>query len=179
MIMGAAVTWRTAALDPATVCNRASIVEPWTSRCVAAGRDSQPGKRPDDQLQRLLAALSAGAPPPRHAHRPLCRHLDRPHRGCRLDRAARGLADGARHRALGYAVALAAHRLVDGSRSLVTVNPVWGAVADFKMCWLALTGGLSADLARHPTIEDSDSRSWREYRTTRRDRWISAARRCC
>ena len=83
--------------------------------------------------------------------------------------------------ALGYAVALAAHRLVDGSKSLVTVNPVWGAVADFKMCWLALTGGLSADLARHvgPTIEDPDSRSWREYRTTRRDRWISAARRCC
>jgi hypothetical protein len=51
--------------------------------------------------------------------------------------------------ALGYTVALAAHRLVDGSRSLVTVNPVWGAIADFKMCWLALTGGLAAELARH------------------------------
>jgi hypothetical protein len=50
---------------------------------------------------------------------------------------------------LGYTVALAAHRLVDGSRSLVTVNPVWGAIADFKMCWLALTGGLAAELARH------------------------------
>ena len=50
---------------------------------------------------------------------------------------------------LGYTVALAAHRLVDGSRSLVTVNPVWGAVADFKMCWLALTGGLATELARH------------------------------
>jgi hypothetical protein len=78
--------------------------------------------------------------------------------------------------ALGYAIALAAHRLADGSKSLVTVNPVWGAVADFKMCWLALTGGLSAELA---TIENQDSRSSREYRTTRRDRWISAARRCC
>ena len=51
--------------------------------------------------------------------------------------------------ALGYAIALAAHRFVDGSRSLVTVNPVWGAVADFKMCRLALTGGLGAELARH------------------------------
>jgi hypothetical protein len=51
--------------------------------------------------------------------------------------------------ALGYAIALAAHRLGDGSKSLVLVNPVWGAVADFKMCWLALTGGLSAELARH------------------------------
>ena len=82
---------------------------------------------------------------------------------------------------LGYAIALAAHRLADGSKSLVTVNPVWGAVADFKMCWLALTGGLSAELACHvgPTIEHQDSRSSREYRTTRRDRWISAARRCC
>ena len=50
---------------------------------------------------------------------------------------------------LGYAIALAAHPLVDGSKSLVTVNPVWGALADFKMCWLALTGGLSAELARH------------------------------
>jgi hypothetical protein len=51
--------------------------------------------------------------------------------------------------ALGYAVALAAHRFVDRSKSLVTVNPVWGALADFKMCWLALTGGLGAELERH------------------------------
>jgi hypothetical protein len=50
---------------------------------------------------------------------------------------------------LGYTIALAAHRLVDGSKSLVTVNPVWGAIADFKMCWLALTGGLAAELAQH------------------------------
>ncbi len=51
--------------------------------------------------------------------------------------------------ALGYGIALASHRLGDGSRSLVLVNPVWGAVADFKMCWLALTGDLEAELARH------------------------------
>ena len=50
---------------------------------------------------------------------------------------------------LGYAIALAAHRLIDGSKSLVTVNPVWGALADFKMCWLALTGGLPRELAQH------------------------------
>lgn len=82
---------------------------------------------------------------------------------------------------LGYVIALAAHRLVDGSKSLVTVNPVWGAAADFKMCWLALTGGLAAELGRHvgPMIENQDSMSSREYRTTRRDRWISAARKCC
>ena len=55
---------------------------------------------------------------------------------------------------LGYAIALASHRLVDGSKSLVTVNPVWGAVADFKMCWLALTGGHSAELAHHAGQSD-------------------------
>ena len=49
---------------------------------------------------------------------------------------------------VGYGIALASHRL-GGSKSLVLVNPVWGAVADFRMCWLALTGGLSAELARH------------------------------
>jgi hypothetical protein len=51
--------------------------------------------------------------------------------------------------ALGYGIAIASHRLVDGSKSLVLVNPVWGALADFRMCWLALTGGLAAELARH------------------------------
>src|SRR5262245_25721178 len=56
--------------------------------------------------------------------------------------------------ALGYAIALASHRLVDGSTSLVTVNPVWGAIADFKMCWLALTGGLMAEIARHVQRQD-------------------------
>jgi hypothetical protein len=83
--------------------------------------------------------------------------------------------------ALGYAIALAAHRLADGSKSLVAVNPVWGAVADFRMCWLALTGGLAAELAQHvgPTIEAHESMSSRGYRATRRDRWISAARKCC
>jgi hypothetical protein len=82
---------------------------------------------------------------------------------------------------LGYSIALAAHRLVDGSRSLVTVNPVWGAIADFKMCWLALTGGLAAELADHlgSMIENRESMSSRGYRTSRRGRLISAARRCC
>ncbi|HET6161979.1 MAG TPA: DUF962 domain-containing protein [Dongiaceae bacterium] len=50
---------------------------------------------------------------------------------------------------VGYAIALASHRMGEGSRSLVLVNPVWGAVADLKMCWLALTGGLAAELAEH------------------------------
>jgi hypothetical protein len=58
---------------------------------------------------------------------------------------------------LGYTIAIASHRLGDGSKSLVLVNPVWGAVADFKMCWLALTGGFAAELARHagPSTDDT------------------------
>lgn len=50
---------------------------------------------------------------------------------------------------LGYGIALTSHRLGDGSKSLVLVNPVWGAVADFRMCWLALSGGLAAELEQH------------------------------
>ena len=62
---------------------------------------------------------------------------------------------------LGYAIALAAHRLVDGSKSLVTVNPVWGAVADFKMCWLALD--------RRPLRRNSRSMSGRQRACDRSD----------
>ena len=51
--------------------------------------------------------------------------------------------------AASYAIAIAAHRLFERNYSLVTVNPVWGALADLKMCWLALTGRLSAEIARH------------------------------
>jgi hypothetical protein len=50
---------------------------------------------------------------------------------------------------VGYAIALTSHHIGDRSRSLVFVNPAWGAVADLKMCWLALIGGLPAELAHH------------------------------
>jgi hypothetical protein len=48
-----------------------------------------------------------------------------------------------------YAIALTAHRIFERNHSLVFVNPVWGAVADLKMCWLALTDGLERELALH------------------------------
>ena len=51
--------------------------------------------------------------------------------------------------AASYAIAIAAHRLFEHNDSLVTVNPVWGAMANLKMCWLALTGRLSAEIERH------------------------------
>ena len=31
---------------------------------------------------------------------------------------------------------------------MVRVNPVWGAMADLRMFWLALSGGLQAEIAR-------------------------------
>lgn len=54
-----------------------------------------------------------------------------------------------------YGIALASHRLGDRSKSLVFVNPVWGAVADLKMCWLAITGGLATEFEQHLTQRDA------------------------
>ena len=51
--------------------------------------------------------------------------------------------------AVSYAVALASHAFCERNKSLVFVNPAWGALSDLKMCWLALTGGLAAELALH------------------------------
>lgn len=51
--------------------------------------------------------------------------------------------------ALSYAIALTSHHVFERNKSLVFVNPAWGAMADLKMCWLALTGGLTAELAMH------------------------------
>ncbi len=51
--------------------------------------------------------------------------------------------------AISYAIALASHAMFERNKSLVFVNPAWGALSDLKMCWLALTGGLAAELALH------------------------------
>ncbi|MGH6784045.1 MAG: Mpo1-like protein, partial [Sphingomicrobium sp.] len=47
------------------------------------------------------------------------------------------------------ALAIAAHRLFEGNRPMIAVNPVWGAVADIRMTWLAATGRLRSELDRH------------------------------
>jgi len=51
--------------------------------------------------------------------------------------------------AASYAIAIAAHWLFEHNWSMVLVNPVWGALADLKMCWLALTGRLASEIERH------------------------------
>jgi hypothetical protein len=60
--------------------------------------------------------------------------------------------------ALAYGIAIAAHRFVEGNAPLIAVNPVWGAIADLRMTWLATTGRLGRELARHGVID------WRSAR---------------
>lgn len=57
-----------------------------------------------------------------------------------------------------YALAIAAHRVFEGNRPLITVNPVWGAVADLRMTWLGLTGRLGPELARYGIGEAAGER---------------------
>jgi hypothetical protein len=48
-----------------------------------------------------------------------------------------------------YAAAIASHRFLEGNRPLVLVNPIWGAVADLRMSWLAATGRLGAQFTKY------------------------------
>ncbi|MDQ7250922.1 Mpo1-like protein [Dongia sedimenti] len=50
---------------------------------------------------------------------------------------------------LAYGLAIGAHTVIERNQSMVRVNPVWGAMADLRMFWLALTGGLQAEIARY------------------------------
>jgi len=49
---------------------------------------------------------------------------------------------------ISYVMAILAHWVVEGNQPLITVNPFWGAIADLRMCGLALTGRLGRELAR-------------------------------
>jgi hypothetical protein len=77
-----------------------------------------------------------------------------------------------------YAIALASHAIFERNRSLVFVSPAWGALSDLKMCWLALTGGLAAELVLH-VGSSIESRDIGEYFLPEGDslRRLAAARR--
>ena len=47
-----------------------------------------------------------------------------------------------------YAIAVMAHWGLERNQPLFVVNPLWGAVADLRMCWLALTGRLRRELVK-------------------------------
>jgi hypothetical protein len=49
---------------------------------------------------------------------------------------------------LGYAIAIGAHKFIERNRPMIRVNAFWGMVADVRMCWLALTGGLRREIDR-------------------------------
>ena len=47
---------------------------------------------------------------------------------------------------LGYAIAIGAHRFIELNRPMIRVSAFWGIVADLRMSWLALTGGLEREI---------------------------------
>lgn len=57
--------------------------------------------------------------------------------------------------ALGYCMAVSSHWLIEGNQPLIRVNAFYGAIADLRMCWLALTGGLRREYQRLGLIEPS------------------------
>lgn len=56
-----------------------------------------------------------------------------------------------------YAIAISAHWFVEHNQPLIRVNAFWGAVADLRMCWLALRGRMEIErirqgVAAQPTL---------------------------
>jgi len=45
-------------------------------------------------------------------------------------------------------MAVTSHWWVEHNQPLIKVNAFYGALADLRMCWLAMTGGISAEYAR-------------------------------
>jgi hypothetical protein len=54
---------------------------------------------------------------------------------------------------ISYVIAVLSHWTIERNQPLITVNPFWGAVADLRMCWLALTGRLAGEMARYGVRE--------------------------
>lgn len=69
---------------------------------------------------------------------------------------------------IAYALAIGAHAWIERNRSMIRVNPVWGAIADLRMFWLAVTGGLERE------IERSRTSPRRRRRTRTRSRYRAA-----
>jgi hypothetical protein len=47
-----------------------------------------------------------------------------------------------------YCLAIGSHWVLEHNKPLIGVNPFYGAMADVKMSWLALTGGLRREFIR-------------------------------
>jgi hypothetical protein len=55
--------------------------------------------------------------------------------------------------ALAYAMAIASHWFIENNQPLIRINAFWGAIADLRMIWLALTGRLGDEFARYGISE--------------------------
>lgn len=45
-------------------------------------------------------------------------------------------------------MAVGSHRFIEHNRPLIRINPLFGALCDLRMMWLAMTGGLPREYAR-------------------------------
>ena len=50
--------------------------------------------------------------------------------------------------ALAVVMAVTSHWLIEHNQPLIRVNAFYGALADLRMCWLAISGGMAAEYAR-------------------------------
>jgi ubiquinone/menaquinone biosynthesis C-methylase UbiE len=57
--------------------------------------------------------------------------------------------------AISYGIAISAHWFIEGNQPLIRVNAFWGAVADLRMCWLAITGRMAGELSRNSVTRPS------------------------
>ncbi|HWA50418.1 MAG TPA: methyltransferase domain-containing protein [Dongiaceae bacterium] len=51
--------------------------------------------------------------------------------------------------AVSYGIAISAHWFIEGNQPLIRISVFWGAVADLRMCWLAMTGRMAGELSRN------------------------------
>jgi hypothetical protein len=49
---------------------------------------------------------------------------------------------------LAVGMAVGSHRFIEHNRPLIRVNPLYGALCDLRMMWLAATGGLPREYGR-------------------------------
>jgi hypothetical protein len=55
--------------------------------------------------------------------------------------------------ALAYGIAIFGHWIVEGNQPLIGVSPIWGAVSDLRMVWLAMTGRLNREYEKRGWLE--------------------------
>ena len=49
---------------------------------------------------------------------------------------------------LAIGMAVGSHRFIEHNRPLIRINPLYGALCDLRMMWLAVTGGLPREYSR-------------------------------